>query len=180
MNCISTCQERCLNLWTKNSDLEVYYNNDIYLSLSKEEEPSKTMTQLCAELGAWRNRVSKEVECLPGFVVSLDFLSYVAWKQPITDDGLRIISRQLPVFLEDHNMYRTSLCNLVMKITNTIIPKNTIYYYSRINVVENANHIKNKQDELAIKLFVAGSLVVGFGTCVWIAICDINAMGRNT
>jgi ribonuclease D len=139
----------------------------------KEETPvSISFTQLYLALVEWRNRIATDMECLPGFIVSLDFLAQVAYKRPMTIAGLQLIAYQFPIILQTNETIRNSLFDVVIQQTMVYdqlsIPTATIYYYS--NIKNKANDIENYEeqvsksinDALLVKVFVGGSLCFGF------------------
>ena len=116
MRVVSLSQERCLDLWTSKS--EPHYRNAIFISLmqgakkdnrGKQEERSprdpltKAQIQLYEDLVRLRLYVARRVECLPGFLCSLDDLAFVAWGRPANIEALRVISYFLPESLRVAN-----------------------------------------------------------------------------
>lgn len=177
MSCLSVSQERCRDLWSAQG--EPLCENHLFLSLvkrSKRREVNWTpaCTELYNELYKWRKEVAAELECLPGFIASLDFLVCVAWKRPMTEFGLRRIANRLPVLLEECSEYRGQIVDIVLRRTledGEGIVTATVYNYSSLNLPDDDENktrslclpspVEFSYEDLALKLFVAGTICLG-------------------
>jgi 3'-5' exonuclease/HRDC domain len=191
MSCLSVSQERCRDLWSSKS--EPYLTNELFVALVKrakrgEVEWTASNTELYSALFQWRSAVAEEVECLPGFVASLDFLVAVAWKRPTTESGLRRISYQLPAVLEDSDEYVSQLLDLVLRKTmqdGISIATGTVHYYCNLHgreqyeitaqLPQRGSIDRATVEGLAFKLCIAGT--IGFGIVA--AIMDARRQGRR-
>ena len=141
------------------------------------DKEQDSFTKLYIALVNWRKKIASEIlECLPGFVVSLDFLVHVAYKRPMTVAGLQLIAQQLPVALQHNETIRDSLLDVVIQHTmvshQLSIPTATIYYYSNLKLDKSINGEGNGTssilklsnaltDTLLVKVLVGGSLSIG-------------------
>ena len=142
------------------------------------DKEKDSFTKLYIALVDWRREVASEIlECLPGFVVSLDFLVHVAYKRPMTMAGMQLIAQQLPVVLQRNEIIRDSLLDVVIQHTMVFqqlsIPTASIYYYSNLKLEGRMNGTENGTsnsmigsnaltDTLLVKVLVGGSLSIGF------------------
>ena len=111
MRVVSFSQERCLDLWSGKS--EPHYRNDTFVSLMqgatrntrrKQRGPlTEAQVQLYEDLVRYRALAARRVECLPGFLCSLDDLAFIAWGRPTSIEALRLISYFLPESLQCTN-----------------------------------------------------------------------------
>lgn len=118
MRVISFSQERCLDLW--DSKLEPHYNNAVFVSQvkgAKKEMRGKQVNnqhptgipltdsqiQLYEDLVRLRAHTAHKIECLPGFICSLDELVHIAVGRPTSIDALRVINYFLPEILRTAN-----------------------------------------------------------------------------
>ena len=118
MRVISFSQERCLDLW--NSKSEPHYRNAVFISMmqgAKKENRGKqegnqqnqasplteAQIQLYEDLVRLRAYVARRVECLPGFICSMDDLAHLAAGRPTNIEALRVINYFLPEILRAAN-----------------------------------------------------------------------------
>jgi ribonuclease D len=191
MSCLSVSQERCRDLWS--STAEPYLANELFVALVKrakrgEVDWTASNTELYSALFQWRSAVAEEMECLPGFVVPLDFLVAVAWKRPTTESGLRRISYQLPAVLEESDEYMSQLLDLVLGKTmqdGVSIATGNVHYYSNLHgrerydipaqLPQRGSIDRAIVEDLAFKMCIAGT--IGFGIVA--AIIDARRQGRR-
>ena len=116
MRTVSLCHQRCLQFWKSNPEphmQNMHLTSLIHRARRREVNFTVSRTQLYSSLVDWRNQVADEMECLPAFVASLDFLLSLALKRPQNDAGLRRISFHLPPFLEEHRSYRKEVFSVI-------------------------------------------------------------------
>jgi hypothetical protein len=169
-------QEGCRDFWS--TAAEPHLRNDTFLDLQRrflknEITWDPANTKLFDELSKWREELGQELECLPGFTVSLDYLAIVAWKMPMTELALRRIRYDLPHVLEHNEKYRNQVLNVVARTaaeTGTMLSTNVVYYglgkrdahqvrsfgirSRRTSLVSKLERIESK----AFKVLVAGAL----------------------
>lgn len=118
MQAISRSQDRCLDLWTENTE-PALRNSDFKALLvrckSEGIDWTPSQLQLYEDLAEWRERVARENECAANFVCSLGFLAMIAFKRPTNGFSLRRISFDLPEMLQVMESYRDELFALVRK-----------------------------------------------------------------
>ena len=142
------------------------------------DKEKDSFTALYVALVEWRKTVAAEIlECLPGFVVSLEFLVNIAYKRPMTMAGLQLIAQQLPIALQQNETICNSLLDVVIQQTMVFqqlsVPTATIYYYSNLKLEETMNNKTNGtvsgavtsntlSDSIIVKVLIGASLGVGF------------------
>lgn len=116
MRVMSHSQQRCRDLWTEKK--EAFINHPLRIHFAqqarrKELEWTTNNEDLLEKLVEWRNKTARELECLPGFVASLDILLPVALLRPTSETSLRRISYDLPEVLEYEASHREALFGVI-------------------------------------------------------------------
>ncbi|GKY92636.1 exosome nuclease [Mayamaea pseudoterrestris] len=112
---------------------EPHSKNTLFVSLlqrsaKKQVNWTNENTKLYVRLATWRTEAAAKLQCLPGFIASLEFLTGVAWKCPQSIDGLKLIASDLPDALADNE----SLCYDLLAVVRDCGPSSAatdIYYF---------------------------------------------------
>ncbi len=161
----------------KSMDIALPITNATTTSTIFDKEKD-SFTGLYVALVEWRKTVAAEIlECLPGFVVSLEFLVNIAYKRPMTMAGLQLIAQQLPIALQQNETICNSLLDVVIQQTMVFqqlsIPTATIYYYSNLKLEGTTSDKTNGTmssmvtsnaltDSVIVKALISASLCIGF------------------
>ena len=177
MRVLSYSQERCLRLWK--SRVEPHLQNSHFTSLihrARRNEVDWTVakTHLYNNLVEWRERVAVEMECLPPFILPLEFLVSVALKRPTTEFALRKIAFHLPVLLEENATHRQQVISIILSsYEETPTEEETRYYFSNSGIDsvqwngtklgnssdKNVDALGNGNPRLAFKICAVGALL---------------------
>lgn len=118
MGVLSISQLRCIDLWS--SRIEPCEKNGFLLTLARRSRSgtisppfSEVSYELYLVLARWRDSVALRLECLPGFVASLDFLVQIAWQRPLSEEALRRVTYFLPPVLAERPEFVEELLNLI-------------------------------------------------------------------
>ena len=153
METLTLSQKSCKAFFTLKK--EPHAQNTLFISLLQRAAKNQgdwgnDNTMLYARLASWRADAAARLDCLPGFVASLEFLAGVAWKLPQSMDGLKLISSDLPDALVD-NEY---LCDEILAIVKDCVPHadpEKLYLYAdKQRRVQRARLMKNAALTVAV------------------------------
>ena len=123
MHVLSRSQESCLKLWRyiEESHLKNTEFQSMIERVKNGELEEWTAAQLACytKLAKWREELAVQFESMPGFICSLGFLAFVAFKRPRNYHALRRITYFVPDILREErsgdNIYLKQLFQIVIR-----------------------------------------------------------------
>lgn len=166
MDVIVKSQERCKSFFSFSK--EPHGSNSLFISLlqragKKQIDWTNENTKLYADLVAWRSKTANELQCLPGFIASLEFLAGVAWKRPLSFQGLTRIASDLPEPLADHEYLCQELLNTVRASFSGIVPEEQLYLFA-------TNERRSRRTKVLLRAMLTTTVCAGLAYITLLAV----------